>query len=784
MGKKKGRKNKGKKGSKISLTALIGDVPVNEETAFLPKMAKEYKEGDLDQYGREVRRRRGYDDDEDGGSRRENTFGSRGDGDNDWRRGGPPPTTTSSSSSSTWGRRGGGDDDADRRWGGGSDLRDDVDVRRAPRLKLAPRSKPIPERPVVTVGAALGRRQPKASKSNPFGAATPVATGSKRVETTDAEEDQKRSGPRAATTKKTPKSNPFGDAKPVETRETTTTTPPAENEEKTSPSTDAAKDSSPSPTTRGNRRWIDDDDDESQSRHRRRRRWNADEERRPAPRNSRWTGEESSRRRASPSDRSDETPSSEPPKPRNSRWTGEESSRRANDETSPSSSEPPKPRNSRWIGEESSRRVNDETPSSSSEPPKPRNSRWSTAEDSSPRASTRSDETSSSPPAPRNSRWSTAEEPASSSSSPPPVRVKTEKELELDRKIAAIRARNQSAVVKTDVFGRPIDASNEKDEKKRSEATRRTTAPPAAAAAEPEKTTTTTPPRTYRGDAVEIPSTYPSDAPDRKTLDRKTRALLDEFFSIRDANEALLCMEELGCPAHYPAVVRELLRVVVESFKDGVAAAALDLLEHARDRLLPAATLGTELDRVASALDDVRVDYPKAPKLFAEVAGPLLDRGAVRVVDVSPATLRAAGRADDPVALLTATLHTALRGVGGDAAKLLTASDDDTVRFVPFDDEALAERIGLGESAPGKVQREAVDALQAFAHFVEFRPTGLCEALYVSAYDTELIEGEAFEQWADDKGSTKEGRIQARRETLSWITWLKEADSDDDDDSE
>ena len=107
MGKKKGRRNKGK-GKQISLTALIGDTPLNKETAHLPTAPKEYTEGELDRYGREVRQPRGggsYATNDRWGGRESSgssfrdgpgedesasSNAGRGDNDNNWRRGGPP----------------------------------------------------------------------------------------------------------------------------------------------------------------------------------------------------------------------------------------------------------------------------------------------------------------------------------------------------------------------------------------------------------------------------------------------------------------------------------------------------------------------------------------------------------------------------------------------------------------------------------------------------------------------------------------------------------------------
>ncbi|KAE8682719.1 Eukaryotic translation initiation factor isoform 4G-1 [Hibiscus syriacus] len=80
---------------------------------------------------------------------------------------------------------------------------------------------------------------------------------------------------------------------------------------------------------------------------------------------------------------------------------------------------------------------------------------------------------------------------------------------------------------------------------------------------------------------------------------RKTRALLEEYFSIRLLDEALQCVEELKSPAYHP------------------------------EKVLTARDIGTGCLLYGALLDDVGIDLPKAPNNFGEIIGKLVLSGGL-----------------------------------------------------------------------------------------------------------------------------------------------------------
>ncbi|XP_028760877.1 eukaryotic translation initiation factor [Neltuma alba] len=153
------------------------------------------------------------------------------------------------------------------------------------------------------------------------------------------------------------------------------------------------------------------------------------------------------------------------------------------------------------------------------------------------------------------------------------------------------------------------------------------------------------------GAAPTIPSNFGSDAeappakvapamssekplaPARKMntddLQRKTRSLLEEYFSVRLLDEALQCVEELKSPAFHPEVVKEAISLALDKSPPCVEPVA-NLLEYLLiKRILTAIDIGTGSLLYASMLDDIGIDLPKAPNNFGEIIGKLVLAGGL-----------------------------------------------------------------------------------------------------------------------------------------------------------
>ncbi|KAG0502588.1 hypothetical protein HPP92_002660 [Vanilla planifolia] len=109
-----------------------------------------------------------------------------------------------------------------------------------------------------------------------------------------------------------------------------------------------------------------------------------------------------------------------------------------------------------------------------------------------------------------------------------------------------------------------------------------------------------------------------------KELQKKTIALLEEYFQVRILDEALQCIEDLKSPQYNPEIVKEAF---IFAFDKGTS--CLDPLAKLLEYLLAKKVftprdIGTGSLLYASMLDDIGIDLPKAPSLFGEVVGRLI----------------------------------------------------------------------------------------------------------------------------------------------------------------
>ncbi|XVF47886.1 hypothetical protein PTKIN_Ptkin03bG0146200 [Pterospermum kingtungense] len=112
-------------------------------------------------------------------------------------------------------------------------------------------------------------------------------------------------------------------------------------------------------------------------------------------------------------------------------------------------------------------------------------------------------------------------------------------------------------------------------------------------------------------------------------LQRKTRALLEEYFSVRLLDEALQCVEELKSPAYHPEVVKEAIFIALDKSPPCVEPVS-ELLEYLFiKKVLTARDIGTGCMLYGALLDDIGIDLPKAPNNFGEIIGKLVLAGGL-----------------------------------------------------------------------------------------------------------------------------------------------------------
>ncbi|KAK8695277.1 hypothetical protein V6N13_000443 [Hibiscus sabdariffa] len=121
----------------------------------------------------------------------------------------------------------------------------------------------------------------------------------------------------------------------------------------------------------------------------------------------------------------------------------------------------------------------------------------------------------------------------------------------------------------------------------------------------------------------------PAPKPSPADLSRKTRALLEKYFSVRLLDEALRCVQELGSQSFHPEVVKEAISIALEKSPPCVEPVS-KLIEYLFiKKVLTARDIGTGCLLYGALLDDIGIDLPKAPNNFGEIIGKLLSVGGL-----------------------------------------------------------------------------------------------------------------------------------------------------------
>jgi len=564
----------------------------------------------------------------------------------------------------------------------------------------------------------------------------------------------------------------------------------------------------------------------------------AREEKPPQSRNSRWArsdadgpgfGGDNRRQR----EREEEP---RPPQQTNSRWSGRGDEREGrNAPMQPLQA--PVARNSRWADDR------EQKPRAELQPPVPtQNSRFSQlGNNDSPADSSRDESARRSPPVASNSRWAEGSGSGGGAPAPAPAPVKREKtdqEKKLDARIAAIRAKNANkgkaaavpAGVPTDPFGRPITGAARR-KKPTPEVPSPKAAPAVVAMVAPRPAAVAKPVVVSYCTTIvseEDMAAYKELPEERMAkLKKITKGMLNEYMQVEDHNEVKLCMDDLKCPAHYKAVVTAALNKALDCFKSGEKLQKetdkiSKLMVTLREKHVDGKTLADGLNEISEQMDDLKIDLPRAPQIFKSISSHCLKLpGLLEPATVAPATwacagmsapkpegccqveprlleLLSTGAVGDALTAKVAALKPAVSGPAlmaavfahlasknADIVTLLEKDEeDDSLKFAPFEEDNYGSALDsvLTDQSPAD-QKLAVNEMQLFAFEHNF-PTGLVESLFMTAYDEELIVGDAYFLWMDDSASKVPGRIQARKDTLAWCTWCKENDDDEDDDSE
>ncbi|GJY87558.1 eukaryotic translation initiation factor-like protein [Tanacetum coccineum] len=112
-------------------------------------------------------------------------------------------------------------------------------------------------------------------------------------------------------------------------------------------------------------------------------------------------------------------------------------------------------------------------------------------------------------------------------------------------------------------------------------------------------------------------------------LKRKTKSLLEEYFSVLILDEALQCVEELSAPEYHAELVKEAINEALEKIPPRVEPLTKLLNYLLSKKVITQADLVSGCTSYGSLLDDIAIDLPKAPSNFGEILGHLVVSGGL-----------------------------------------------------------------------------------------------------------------------------------------------------------
>ncbi|KAG6410506.1 hypothetical protein SASPL_128567 [Salvia splendens] len=110
---------------------------------------------------------------------------------------------------------------------------------------------------------------------------------------------------------------------------------------------------------------------------------------------------------------------------------------------------------------------------------------------------------------------------------------------------------------------------------------------------------------------------------------RKTKSLMEEYFSIRLLDEALECVVELKSPAYHSEFVKEAISLTLEKAPPCVEPVSKLVVYLFEKKVVNTDDIGTGCLGYAALLEDLAIDLPKAPANFGEIIGKLVLAGAL-----------------------------------------------------------------------------------------------------------------------------------------------------------
>lgn len=169
-------------------------------------------------------------------------------------------------------------------------------------------------------------------------------------------------------------------------------------------------------------------------------------------------------------------------------------------------------------------------------------------------------------------------------------------------------------------------------------------------------------------------------------MEEKTKSMFKEYTSIFDVNEVALCIQELNAPEFMPKLVELGFSVMFDCIKEKEQVGLIDLLiKLAKEGTISKEHLCEGLKTQMDVLEDLRMDFPVAPKLLGNFLASALVEGILGMDALRDGCNANEDTSGESKRALAEECLKAIAAKGGDMRKLATESGVKGSEFLAAD---------------------------------------------------------------------------------------------------
>ncbi|PKK16826.1 hypothetical protein A306_00000123 [Columba livia] len=274
------------------------------------------------------------------------------------------------------------------------------------------------------------------------------------------------------------------------------------------------------------------------------------------------------------------------------------------------------------------------------------------------------------------------------------------------------------------------------------------------------------------------PAASTKPALSEEELEKKSKAIIEEYLHINDMKEALQCVQELGSPS--------LLYIFVQNGIESTLERSTISREH----------MGVLLLReILEMAEDMEIDIPHIWLYLAELITPILQEDGIPMEELFREITKPLVPIGKATTLLVEVLGLLCKGMANLSEQqvssntfiraLMTSVCHSAIIFEnPYRVDALVIRnqAKLLQKYLRDEQKElqALYALQALVVKLD-QPPNLLRMFFDALYDEDVIKEEAFYKWESSKDpAEQQGKGVALKSVTAFFTWLREAEDESD----